>query len=296
MAGWDEILTEFGTTPSQTDSVRRKYLASLSEYTGRNIIAYYSSWLTKRSANNLEINDSDMEGFMNAVKDIDCKKGLDLLLHTPGGDPNAAEAIVSYLKDKFNKDIRVIVPHMAMSAGTMIACSGKEIIMGKQSSMGPIDPQFQGIPAHNIIEEYNEAKSDLASNPQNAQYWAIKLQQYPAAFMKTAADAISLSEELLKSWLEDCMFETNEDREKIITRISKQLNDHSESKSHSRHFNYKKCQDMGLVIKMMEEDQGLQNHILTVHHSFMITLDNTDVVKIIENHKGKAYINHQRGK
>lgn len=296
MAGWDEILTEFGSTPSQTDSVRRKYLISLSEFTGRNIIAYYSGWLTKRLANNIEINDSDMEGFMNAVKDMDCTKGLDLILHTPGGDPNAAEAIVSYLKDKFSKNIRVIVPHMAMSAGTMIACSGKEIIMGKQSSMGPIDPQFQGIPAHNIIEEFNEAKSDLANNPQNAQYWAIKLQQYPAAFMKTAADAISLSEELLRSWLEDCMFETNENREEIIANISKQLNDHSESKSHSRHFNYKKCKDMGLMIKMMEDDQDLQNHILTVHHSFMITLDNTDVVKIIENHKGKAYINHQRGK
>ena len=54
---------------------------------------------------------------------------------------------------------------MAMSAGTMIACSAKKIIMGKASSLGPIDPQFNGIPAYNIISEFEEAKKDLSTNP-----------------------------------------------------------------------------------------------------------------------------------
>jgi len=42
----------------------------------------------------------------------------------------------------------------------MIACSAREIIMGRQSSLGPIDPQFMGIPAHNIKQEFEEAKAD----------------------------------------------------------------------------------------------------------------------------------------
>ena len=50
-------------------------------------------------------------------------------------DPAAAEAIVNYLRLKFDYDIRVIVPQLAMSAGTMIACAAKEIIIGKQSSL-----------------------------------------------------------------------------------------------------------------------------------------------------------------
>ena len=62
-----------------------------------------------------------MTGFMNALKGMDCSKGLDLILHTPGGSPAAAEAIVSYLRSKFHNDIRVIVPQISMSAGTMIA-------------------------------------------------------------------------------------------------------------------------------------------------------------------------------
>ena len=49
--------------------------------------------------------------------------------------------------------------------------------------------------------EFEEAKHDLSSHPENAQYWAIKLQQYPAAFMKSAIDAINLSSELVSKWL-----------------------------------------------------------------------------------------------
>ena len=145
MGGWNDILKEVQETPTQYDYVRIKYLKILSDYTNRNVIAYYSAWLSKQGAANLDINDADMTGFMNCIHGMDCSKGLDLILHTPGGSPTAAEAIVVYLRKKFDNDIRVIVPQLAMSAGTMIACSAKVIIMGKQSSLGPIDPQFNGI-------------------------------------------------------------------------------------------------------------------------------------------------------
>lgn len=119
MAGWDDILKELGDTPSQIDYVRRRYLEKLEEYTQRPIIAYYSAFLNHEGPN-LDVSDEDMEGFMNALRGIDCSKGLDLILHTPGGDPTAAEAIVNYLKEKFKNDIRAIVPQIAMSAGTMM--------------------------------------------------------------------------------------------------------------------------------------------------------------------------------
>ena len=107
MGSWNDILKEVNETQSQYDYVRRKYLKELSDYTGRNTIAYYSSWLNKQG-NNLDINDADMTGFMACVHGLDCTKGLDLVLHTPGGSPAAAEAIVSYLRAKFGNDIREI--------------------------------------------------------------------------------------------------------------------------------------------------------------------------------------------
>ena len=41
--------------------------------------------------------------------------------------------------------MRAFIPQISMSAGTMIAMSCREIIMGEQSSLGPIDPQMGGI-------------------------------------------------------------------------------------------------------------------------------------------------------
>ena len=68
MAGWDDILREFNETMSQSDFVRRKYLRKLSEYTGRNTIAYYSAFLNKPNASNLDINDLDLNELIEAVK------------------------------------------------------------------------------------------------------------------------------------------------------------------------------------------------------------------------------------
>lgn len=286
MAGWDDILKELGETPSQLDYVRRNYLTNLADYTGRPTIAYYSAFLTKQVPD-IDVNDGDMEGFMNALRGIDCSKGLDLILHTPGGDPTAAEAIVNYLKEKFEKDIRVIVPQIAMSAGTMIACSAKEIIMGRQSSLGPIDPQLSGIPAHNIRQEFEEAKKDLATHPENAQYWAIKLQQYPAAFMKTAIDAIDLSDELIRNWLSDVMLK---DEPETIDKAVNFLSSHESSKVHARHYQYKECRDHGLKIVLMEDEPELQDKILSVHHSFMITFQHSEAIKIIANSNKKDYV------
>ena len=87
------------------------------------------------------ITKEDINGFMSIVKGLDCSKGLTLILHTPGGIPVAAESIVKYLREKFN-NIEVIIPTYAMSAGTMIALGADNIIMGKHSFLGPIDPQF----------------------------------------------------------------------------------------------------------------------------------------------------------
>jgi len=73
---------------------------------------------------------------MLAINKLDRSKGLDLILHTPGGDIAATESLVDYLYSMFDKDIRVIVPQISMSDGTMIALASKEIVMGKHSNLG----------------------------------------------------------------------------------------------------------------------------------------------------------------
>lgn len=286
----NDIIDILQKDPSQLDTLRKQFIADLSDYTGRNVITYYSGWMTK-AAENLDINDSDMTGFMSSAHGLDRTKGLDLILHTPGGSPTASESIVKYLRKLFHNDIRVIVPHMAMSAGTMIACSAKEVIMGYQSSLGPIDPQFSGIPAYNIKAEFEEAEKDLQMNPENAQYWAIKLQQFPAAFLKSAIDAIELSQVLVTEWLGTAMYDKSvAGDQQIIEQIVSSLNEHTNSLVHDRHFDSDKCREIGIKVIQLENDQELQDKVLTLHHISMLTLDATPTVKMIENQNNSYLI------
>ena len=78
------------------------------------------------------------------------KDQLDLIIHSPGGHVEAVEQIINYLRSKYSH-IRAIVPQSAMSAATMLACACDEIVMGKHSAIGPIDPQMTFRRANNII-------------------------------------------------------------------------------------------------------------------------------------------------
>ena len=88
----------------------------------------------------VSIGEEDTHALMEVTADLE-GPDLDLILHSPGGSPEAAEAIVSYLRSRFSH-IRVIVPQLAMSAATMISCAADEILLGKHSFLGPTDPQI----------------------------------------------------------------------------------------------------------------------------------------------------------
>src|SRR6266508_5267212 len=98
MPDWNEILTEITATGSTYDVVRRKYLVHLHEVTDRNVIVYYSGWLQKpqiaAEGASVAIDDGDKNGFMATIHKLDRSKGLDLILHTPGGEIAATESIV----------------------------------------------------------------------------------------------------------------------------------------------------------------------------------------------------------
>lgn len=131
MPNWKEVIEEVAKVNMQgnqaLDVVRRKYLKQIFLYTKRNVIAYYSGWLQRPNSPDVIVNDKDISGFMLNIHKMDRTKGLDLILHTPGGSLVAAEALVTYLKSMFGKNIRAIVPQLSMSAGTMIAFSCKEM-------------------------------------------------------------------------------------------------------------------------------------------------------------------------
>jgi hypothetical protein len=278
------------TKGATQDIVRRTYLAELSRVTGRNVIIYYSGWLQKPRTPGTQVNDADKNGFMTVVHGLDRAKGLDLVLHTPGGDTAATESLVDYLRAMFGTDIRAIVPQLAMSAGTMIACASKEIIMGKHSSLGPIDPQLRGMPAHGIVEEFNRAHAEIKKDPTKAYVWQPILQKYTPALIGECEKAIQWSNEMTKEWLVTGMFSGEDEAASKADTVIAELADHALTKSHARHLSPRRCQDIGLHVKLLEDDQRLQESVLSVHHACVLTLSGTNAFKIIENHMGVATV------
>lgn len=288
MPDFFEISEEIVKAGLSCDIIRKKYLGMLFRKTRRNTILYYSSFLQKTYPFGSSIDDYDKNGFMTVIHGLDRSIGLDLILHTPGGGMAETESLVDYLRRMFGTNIRAIIPQIAMSGGTMIACSCKEIIMGKQSSLGPIDPQINSLPAHGIIEEFKEAAKEINANQNNIPLWQPIIAKYWPTLIGECGKAIDWSIEMTKEWLKTGMFDSLDDltRQPLIDSIIKELGDHALTKSHARHLSIEKCKLMGLKIIDLEQDQKLQDLILSIHHTCMRTFETTNAVKIIENQKG----------
>lgn len=290
MPNWNDVLLELGKAGSTHDIVRRKYLQQLFDLTGRNVIIYYSGWLQKPKLDGCEVNDADKNGFMTVIHGLDRTNGLDLLLHTPGGDTSATESLVDYLRSMFGDDIRAIVPQLAMSAGTMIACASKAIVMGKHSSLGPIDPQLGGVPAHGVIEEFGRAYKEITADQLKIPMWQPIIAKYHPTLIGECEKAVQWSNQMTREWLISGMFKGQTDPAAAATKVLEELSDHALTKSHARHLSAAKCKSIGLVVEELEKDSKLQEAVLSVHHSCIHTLSSTAAFKLIENHQGLAFI------
>lgn len=78
------------------------------------------------------------------------------------------------------------------------------------------------------------------------------------------------------------------DCEKHGSEIANWLGNFNKHKTHSRPINYALAREKGLRIKLLEDDQELQERVLSVFHSTLVTFDVAPCVKIIENHLGKG--------
>jgi ClpP class serine protease len=96
----------------------------------------------------LDIDDS--EQVLRAIELTDPKVPIDLVLHTPGGLVLAAEQIAQALQ-RHEAKVSVLVPHYAMSGGTLIALAANEILLAPSAVLGPVDPQIGQQPAASIL-------------------------------------------------------------------------------------------------------------------------------------------------
>lgn len=315
MPTWGELLKELGElhrraelaatvappapgTQSPYDLLRRKYLKALTDRTGRATIVYATAWLESKdnvTSADLSVGLGDVQGLMEAVSNV-TERQLDLFLHSPGGSAEAAEAVMAYLRTRFDH-IRAVVPVAAMSAATMMALACDEIVMGAHSQLGPIDPQLtigtpegpRSAPGQAIIDQFERAKQEC-QDPRNLGAWLPILRGYGPGLLAICDNQRELAEEFASRSLEAYMFAGVADAHARAEKAAKWFADFSGFRSHGRRVSREDARQLDLTVIDLEADQALQDAMLSVHHAVNHTLAGTAAFKVIENHHGRAFI------
>lgn len=308
MASWSELLEllKDQNDPAWLDNKLKEHLSAISGRRNGATVIFYASAFLQKNADNVAITREDINGFMNALYEAPTDRGLVLILHTPGGDPNAVESIVEYLHSKFHY-LEVIVPYLAMSGGAMISLASDKLTLGRQSQLGPIDPQLViGNKTHSaraIQEGFNKAREDIESDTKLAHLWAPILQNMGPSLFLEAEKALSYSKELVANWLTKRMLKyvigDETERKRKADTIAAYFNaeaipDHGQVHVHGQRIGAVKLQELGLNLRFFEDDQALQNDILTAYHLMTLIFETTPSFKFIASDRGKMWVKQEQ--
>jgi hypothetical protein len=218
----------------------------------------------------------------DAIEDItDKKKKLLFILETEGGFAEAARRISDTIRHHY-EEVVFLIPSHAMSAGTILAMSGDDILMDYYSVLGPIDPQVSSqdgrrlIPALGYLEKYNELlKSANAGNAGAAELQILL--NFDQGELYAYEQARNLSVSLLEEWLAKFKFKnwertetrgekvTPEMRKKRAKEIAEKLNDINLWNSHG----------IGIGMELLRkelnlkiDDFGNMNNLNTIVRSY----------------------------
>jgi ClpP class serine protease len=135
-------------------SSRRHTLARIADKRKRTVVTLIHrqetiSFLGFPLMRHIDIDDS--ESVLLAIRETPPGRTIEIILHTPGGLVLAASQIARALRDH-DGPVIAVVPHYAMSGGTLIALAADEIVIDAHAALGPVDPQLGQYPAASLVE------------------------------------------------------------------------------------------------------------------------------------------------
>lgn len=235
---------------------RQEQIKQIQQTEGTTLICYISG------AGNL-IDRDDVLGFGDLLHNISPGENLDLMLHTPGGDIDAAEKLISMVRARVKHGrLRVIVPDFAKSAGTLMALGADVILMSDTSELGPIDPQITLSDAHgNLVRHSVQAYLDayetyaemLRQNPRDAAA-ATMFSKFDPAFVKLCRAACDRALKFAETQLQTGMFRFGNPGN--FTQIASELMDTKKWLSHGQMIGCSDAQQMGLNVEYLDPDSN----------------------------------------
>jgi hypothetical protein len=112
---------------------------------------------------------------------------------------------------------------------------------GTHSNLGPVDPQFGGIPAQGVVEEFRRAIEEIKKDPSSLPIWQTIIAKYHPTFIGQCERAIEWSLEVVAEWLKTGMFKDDKNAEQKADKISSWLANYEITKNHARHISMSQC-------------------------------------------------------
>lgn len=260
----------------------RKALDEIQEIRKKPAICYLANVIRPNIKSSISIQNNDDLPFSEMISTIpNTINDIDIILVTPGGSAQQVARFVDKVRPRFD-NVSFILPDMCMSAGTIFAMSGDEIIMDSRAYIGPIDPQVANkdgrfVPAQAIltlISEIQKRGEKSIKKGQQPQWTDLQIMnQIDAKEIGDAINASKYSIELVNNYLYDYKFRTwvahsdstlttSKERKDRAEEIAELLCNHEHWKTHSRGINrdiaWKECK---LKIKHPEDTEGLSRAI-----------------------------------
>lgn len=234
---------------------RQALIKKIQETSGNQLLCYVSG----KAAS---IDRDDTIGFVDLLHNVDPEKNVDLMLHTPGGDIDSAEKLISMVRTAVGQRyFRVIVPDFAKSAGTLMALGADKIIMSDTSELGPIDPQIVLNDGHGnmiphsvqcYLDAYETHSAALVAKPDNV-VAQIMLNKLDPGTVKLYESARNRARTLAEQQLLRGMFRKRDDNANAlspnITEIAGMLIDTKRWQTHSQMISYEDAREMKLSVE-----------------------------------------------
>lgn len=254
---WVNIMSSGPKTGTDLYSLRTACYKDIEQIRGHPLIVYASNFTTPLSqfsggANAILLDDLD--GFTDLISRVSADvKEVDIIIHSGGGSADATERIVSILRNRFEK-VHFLVPHSAYSAATMLALSGDSIVLHPSATLGPIDPQLDGIPARSIIRGFENVREAIKrEGPEALPAYIPLIEKYTLSLLEQCNDADLLSKQLVSAWITNYMLKGVGNAETIENAVT-YFSNYDAHKTHSRPLFYEKIKGFGLNIEQSNDE------------------------------------------
>ncbi|MCH8878017.1 MAG: hypothetical protein IIA89_14560 [Chloroflexi bacterium] len=234
------------------------------------------------------IDDGDLTGFSELITSVSGKE-VDVFIASNGGSPETTERIVRLLRQRFSK-VRFIIPGNAYSAATLLSFSGDEIIMGEHGTLGPIDPQINGVPARAILRAFERIEERLKEEgPRALTAYVPLLAKYDLHTLEICRSAQELSRELAVNFLSKNLLKIPKDDPRI-EQIVDFFSDYDIHKSHGRSIDRDQARKVGIdKVSNVEDEKGLADLVRSLYNQYELMFDKTPFYKLFENAYGISW-------